>query len=92
MNEDMNLDVNWDDISFILSGKHRKRLLELLGKPKTPTQLMEEINLHFNQVSRTLIELENKGFIKCLNPSQKRTRFYMIIDNGEKLLKALEGV
>lgn len=87
----MNEDINWDDVSFILSSKYRKKLLELLDKPKTPTQLKGEIELHFNQISRNLIELEREGFIDCLNPTQKRTRFYRINEKGRKLLRELES-
>ena len=67
---------NWDDISFIVRGKHRKEILELLDNPKTPTQIKEETKLHFNSVSRTIVELEKKGFVQCLNSSQKLMRFY----------------
>lgn len=77
----------WEDISFILTGKHRKNLLKLLNKPKTPTMVKEETNLHFNQVSRTLIELENKKLIECLNPKQKLIRLYQITNKGKTLLK-----
>ncbi len=80
---------NWDDISFMISSKHRKPILKLLDNPKTPTQIRNETNLHFNQVSRTLIELEKKGFVKCLTPSQKLNRFYQITDKGKKILKFL---
>ena len=85
-------DINWDDISFILSGKHRKNILKLLENPKTPTQLKSEIGLHFNQISRTIHELESKDFVKCLNPKQKLTRFYKTTDKGKSLLINIEKV
>ena len=81
--------VNWDDFSFVYRGKHRKAILKLLDKPKTPTKLKEETKLHFNIVSRTLIELENKGFVECLNPNQRQARFYSITKKGEGVLKEL---
>jgi DNA-binding HxlR family transcriptional regulator len=77
---------NWEDISFIISGKHRKQILELLEKPKTPTMLKEETKLHFNSVSRTLRELEKNKLIQCLNPNQKLMRFYQITKKGKNLL------
>ena len=80
----------WDDISFIIRGIHRKEILELLDKPKTPTQIKEKTNLHFNSVSRTIIELEKQKFVKCLNPSQKLARFYQITDRGKELLKKIK--
>ena len=84
--------MNWDDISFIVRGKHRKAILELLSKPRTPTQIKEETKLHFNSVSRTLNELVKKGFAECLNPNQKLIRFYRITNKGKKLLVSLDKV
>ena len=84
--------INWDDISFIIRSKHRKTLLKLLDNPKTPTQIKTETKLHFNTVSRTLVELEKKGVVKCLTPHQKLARFYQITDKGKKLLGNLTKV
>jgi predicted transcriptional regulator len=81
--------INWDDFSFIHRGKHRKMVLEILNKPKTPTQLKQETKLHFNIISRTLIELERQGFVECLNPKQKMARFYGITDKGNKVLEKM---
>ena len=86
----MKKENNWDDISFVIRGKHRKEILSLLDKPQTPTKIKEETKLHFNSVSRTLVELEKKGFIACLNPSQKLIRFYQITDKGKNLLKKVK--
>lgn len=88
----MKKDINWDDMSFILSGKHRKNILKMLENPKTPTQLKEETKLHFNQISRTIQELESKGFVECLNPKQKLTRFYKITEKGNSLLINIEKI
>ncbi len=86
----MKKEEDWNNISFIIRSKHRKDILKLLDKPKTPTQLSKEIGLHFNSVSRTLIELERNRLIKCLNPSQKLIRFYQITNKGKRLLEKLK--
>ena len=80
---------DWNNISFIDRGKHRKTILELLNKPKTPTKIKEETKLHFNTVSRAIIELEKKALIKCLNPTQKLSRFYQITKKGKEILKEI---
>ena len=85
----VNNNNHWNDISFIISSKHRKPILKLLNNPKTPTQIKNETNLHFNQISRTIIELEKKGFVKSLTPNQKLNRFYQITDKGKKILRWL---
>ncbi|MBI2004207.1 ArsR family transcriptional regulator [Candidatus Pacearchaeota archaeon] len=80
---------DWDVLSFIARGKHRENILKLLDKPKTPSRLKKETKLHFNAVSRAIIELEKKGLVKCLNPSQKLSRFYQITTYGKEILKEI---
>jgi predicted transcriptional regulator len=58
-----------------------------MNEPKTPTQLKEEGDFHFNAVSRALIELEGRGFVKCLTPNEKLGRFYEITPKGKKVLE-----
>ena len=79
----------WNIISFVVRSKHRKKILELLTAPKTPTKLKTETELHFNAVSRVILELEKKGLIKCLNPTQKLSRFYQITNKGKEILVKL---
>lgn len=79
--------IDWNEVSFIERGKHRKAILKLLDKPKTPTQLKKESNLHFNTVSRALIELEKAKFVVCLTPDQKLCRFYGLTNKGKGILK-----
>lgn len=83
---------DWDIIAFVDRSKHRKIILELLEKPKTPTRIKEETKLHFNAVSRTILELEKKSLIKCLNPSQKLSRFYQITPKGKEMLNKLNKI
>lgn len=83
-------EVNWNDKSFIERGKQRKIILQKLDKPKTPTELKNETGLHFNTVSRALIELEKKNFVKCLTPNQKLCRYYDLTNKGKIILRAIK--
>ncbi len=85
-------DISWDDISFFHRSKHRSTILKLLDNPKTPTQLKKITSLHFNIVSRTIIELEKEGFVNCLTPEQKLARFYQINLKGKKILERLKMI
>ena len=76
----------WDLIAFLDRSKHRRTILELLEVPKTPTRIKEETGLHFNTISRAILELEKKDLIKCLNPLQKLSRFYQIKSKGKDIL------
>lgn len=82
--------ISWDDISFIERGKQRKAILNLLDKPKTPTQIKKESGLHFNTISRALVELEKQGFVACLTPNQKLCRFYDITNKGKKVKEKIK--
>jgi DNA-binding MarR family transcriptional regulator len=81
----------YDLISFVSRGKSRKKVLAKLVKPLTPTQLAEKIGLHRSTTSRTLIELETKGLVKCITPNEKMGRFYEITENGKKVLNSIEA-
>lgn len=62
---------------FLKKGKLRKQILEKLTEPKTATELAKELKKHRSSISRTLLELEKKGFVKCANPSDDRFRHYV---------------
>jgi len=62
---------------FLKKGKLRNTILTNLDKPKTATDLSRELNKHRSSISRVLLELEIKGFIKCVNPRDDRFRHYV---------------
>lgn len=82
---------SWADYSFVIRSKHRKRVFELLDKPKTPSQLAEELKLNLGFVSNILISLIERGLIKCLNPNEKRHRLYVRTEKGETLIKEISN-
>ena len=78
-------------ISFVYRGKIRKKVLLNLKEPRTPTQLSTIIQTHRSTTSRTLLELEKKGLVKCLTPTEKMGRYYEISTLGKKLLDKMEN-
>jgi predicted transcriptional regulator len=79
--------TKWDDISFIVRNKNRKKVFEVLNQPKTPTQLAKELNLNVGFVSNIIIELSSRKLIECLSPNEKRWRFYIRSKKGESIKK-----
>ncbi len=78
------------DAIFIIKGRLRKDLLlRLQDKAKTGKRLSKELEKHLTSVSRTLIELQKKKFVKCLNPRDDRYRFYQLTDKGKRILKKI---
>jgi DNA-binding MarR family transcriptional regulator len=75
------------DIAYLHRNKTKKNVLEILDKPKTPTQISKSLKIHRSSVSRILLELEKKGFVKCLNPNDITARFYDINKKGKEMLR-----
>ena len=82
--------LDWELISFVERSKHRKTILKHLTRPKTPSQIKSEKGIHFNSISRALIELEKKGLVKCLSENQKKARFYCLSEKGKEILEAMK--
>lgn len=75
---------------FVIKGGMRKLILDALrNKPKTVKRLSKELDKHLTSVSRTIIELEDNEFVKCLNPDDDRFRFYQITKKGKQTLKKI---
>lgn len=81
--------TKWDDISFVVRSKNRKKVLEALNQPKTPTQLARELNLNVGFVSNIIIELLSRKLVECLSPNEKRWRFYTRSKKGEMIKKEI---
>ncbi len=84
--------TTWDDISFVVRNKNRKRVFNILEKPKTPTQISKELQLNIGYVSNIIIELLKRKLIKCLSPNEKRHRFYKITPKGQNVLKGVREI
>ena len=81
-----------EDVSFLERSKIRVTVMQNLEKPSTPTRSSKLLKLHRSAISRAILELEGKDFVKCLNPSDRRARFYQITDKGKKLLKKYQNL
>jgi len=80
-------------ISFILSGKNRRNVLNLLSTEDklTSSQIYKKLNYtYLTHIIRTLKELEEKGLIKCLNPKDRIYKFYEITKKGKNLNKDVQ--
>ncbi|MEM3422831.1 MAG: hypothetical protein QXF35_01605 [Candidatus Bilamarchaeaceae archaeon] len=79
--------MDWDLVSFVISGKLRFRILIELNKvKKTPSNLSRITKSPVSHVSSTIKELEVKGLIKCLTPERRKNKFYEATELGKELL------
>lgn len=62
---------------FLKKSKLRKEVYEVLTKAKTATEIAKELDKHRSSVSRTLLDLEKAGYIKCVNPEDFSFRHYI---------------
>ncbi len=77
--------------AFILRGKNRILILKKLkGEEKTQAQLFHETKLYRSHVKRTLLELEEKYLVKCLNPKDRIYKIYVLTSKGKNLIKHLK--
>lgn len=85
MEEDMlNLKI------FVSRSEIRVNVLRELNKsPDIAKFLEKKLDKHMSAISRTLLELNDKKLVECLNPEADRFRKYQITDLGKKVLKEL---
>jgi ArsR family transcriptional regulator, cadmium/lead-responsive transcriptional repressor len=84
----INIDItgmDYDALSFVLSGRLRQEMVKALKEPKTPAQLTKELQTQDSSISRTLRELEEKKIIECLFPERKKGRIYRLTEKGKQI-------
>ena len=80
----------YDLMSFVSRGKVRKKVLQNLVKPHTPTELSHIIKTHRSTTSRTILALEKKGLVQCITPKEKMGRYYEISKLGKKIISSFQ--
>lgn len=75
----------YNDYSWIVRGKQRKKIIKVMDKPKTPTQIKAETNLSLNNVSDILRSFRKKKIARVLNPKEKTGRLYVLESRGKKI-------
>jgi len=79
-------------VSFVRRGKIRRKVLERLKTPHTPTELSHVIKTHRSTTSRAILSLENKGIVKCITPKVSMGRYYKITPLGRKILDKIKEI
>ena len=78
------------DYSWVIRGKQRRKIIKIMDKPMTPTQIKERVGFSLNNVSDVLREFRKKHIAKCLNPKEKTGRLYVLESKGKKIKNNLE--
>jgi len=61
---------------FLKKSDLRKEVWKQLDKNKTASEIAKELGKHRSSISRVLLDMEKKGFVKCVNPEDKSFRCY----------------
>ncbi|PIZ50410.1 hypothetical protein COY27_07210 [Candidatus Woesearchaeota archaeon CG_4_10_14_0_2_um_filter_33_13] len=78
-------------VTFIKRAKNRKTLLALLSdSQKTQAELHHKCKMYRTHVRRTLLELQKKKLVKCLNPKDRIYKIYQLTALGKEVLKNIE--
>ena len=80
------------DVAYLTRSEKKKQILQLLDKPKTPTQISKLLKMHRSSTSKILLQMEKKKFVICLNQEDKMARYYQASEKGLKALKELEEI
>ena len=81
----------WEAYGQVVASKRRiKVLLALYSRPKTPTQISTETDMHISHVSKVLQELVRKELVVCLTPSRKKGRVYALTEMGKMVAEIVK--
>ena len=79
-------------LAFVLRSKNRKAIVkQLVQGRKTQAQLHLATGLYRTHVRRSLLELVEKGLVKCLNPKDRIYKFYELSEKGKSVAKQVDG-
>jgi predicted transcriptional regulator len=85
--------MGWDEIYFVTKNKIRFRVLVNLKKDKkTPSELSKELPFPITHISTALKNLEETGFVECLDPSARKNKYFRITPAGINLLSKIKDV
>lgn len=80
-----------DELLLLLRSKLKVQILAKLNEESlTPVMLAKILKKPRASVSRTIVELNKKRLVKCINPDKDRWRFYKITNVGKKCLKSIK--
>ena len=77
----------FNQYKWVYRGKQRQKIILVLDKAKTPTQIKDEIHIKVTNVSDVLRDMLKRRLVKCLNPEDKLGRFYELTDLGRQVRK-----
>ena len=85
--------TDWTLISFVTASTTRLEVMRCLAKlTQTPKDLSMALDIHISHISRALSELSKKGLVQCMNPKDKKWKYFALTEKGKSLLEEITAL
>jgi len=79
-----------DEVNYILKSEIRLYILISLKKEaKTPTELIQNEKYHISHISSNLKDLQEKNYVKLINPKVRKNKLFTLTKEGKEILKKI---
>ena len=75
----------WGDYSYIIRGKQKVKVIKIMEKPMTVTEIKKATELSLSEASRVVRGFAKIGLAKCLNPDDVIGRVYELTQRGKSI-------
>lgn len=84
--------MNYNDLSYILKSNIRFYiLLSLKKRNQTPKELASN-TFYLTHISTNLKNLVDKGYVKCLNPNDRKNKEFTLTEKSIKMIEYLHKI
>lgn len=84
--------MDHEEVRKMYRGHLRRRVLTTLESPNTATNIAKALKSHRSTVSQVLIDLENQGYVECLDKKEPYNRFYKRTKKGNEMSTELSKI
>jgi DNA-binding MarR family transcriptional regulator len=87
------MDINWDEIGFVISSKYRIVALRRLAVgPATPSQIASDESVGIAHISRALQDLRDRELVDLLvSDDRKKGRVYGLTERGREIWETIDA-
>ncbi len=79
----------FSQLSYVARGKQRLKVLRIISKPMTATEVAKRANLSVTDAARVLRGFAANKLAKCMNPSDTMSRYYALTALGKRIRNEL---
>ncbi|WP_436935599.1 ArsR family transcriptional regulator [Halovenus marina] len=86
------MDIDWDEIGFVISSKYRIVALRRLAVgPATPSQIASDESVGIAHISRALQDLRDRELVDLLvSEERKKGRVYGLTERGREIWETID--